>query len=166
MMTEKAQEELEKNTGEPDAHAAKVSGLFARIVRWYDPLNRLLSMGLDQGWRKCLADAVLPGKGEGKRILDLAAGTLDVTLALRKRHPAAQVLAMDFCPCWNTGKKKLSAQEKDFVLSVAADARALPLPDASVDGVTMAFGIRNIAPRSASLGNGARPQTRRPGLHP
>lgn len=157
MMTEKAQEELEKNTGEPDAHAAKVSGLFARIVRWYDPLNCLLSMGLDQGWRKCLADAVLPGNGEGKRILDLAAGTLDVTLAIRKRHPAAQVLAMDFCPpMLEYGQKKLSAREKDFVLSVAADARALPLPDASVEGVTMAFGIRNIAPRSASFAEMAR----------
>ena len=99
MNAENSQELLEEKTGTAtDAHAAKVSGLFARIVKWYDPLNRLLSLGLDQGWRKCLADAVLPGQTEGKRVLDLAAGTLDVTLAVRKRHPAAQVLAMDFCP--------------------------------------------------------------------
>ena len=92
MNAEKTQEELEEKTGTPvDAHAAKVSGLFARIVKWYDPLNRILSLGLDQGWRKCLADAVLPGQAEGKRVLDLAAGTLDVTLAVRKRHPTAQV---------------------------------------------------------------------------
>ena len=94
MNAENSQELLEEKTGTAtDAHAAKVSGLFARIVKWYDPLNRLLSLGLDQGWRKCLADAVLPGQTEGKRVLDLAAGTLDVTLAVRKRHPAAQVLA-------------------------------------------------------------------------
>lgn len=156
-MTEKPQEPLEESANAPDPHAAKVSGLFARIVRWYDPLNRLLSMGLDQGWRKCLADAVLPGKGEGRRVLDLAAGTLDVTLAIRRRHPAAQVLAMDFCPpMLEYGQKKLTDKEKDFVLSVAADARSLPLPDASVDGVTMAFGIRNISPRSASFGEMAR----------
>ena len=99
MNAENSQELLEEKTGTAtDAHAAKVSGLFARIVKWYDPLNRLLSLGLDQGWRKCLADAVLPGQAEGKRVLDLAAGTLDVTLAVRKRHPAAQVLAMVFCP--------------------------------------------------------------------
>lgn len=148
MNAENSQELLEEKTGTAtDAHAAKVSGLFARIVKWYDPLNRLLSLGLDQGWRKCLADAVLPGQAEGKRVLDLAAGTLDVTLAVRKRHPAAQVLAMDFCPPMLVhGQKKLSGEDKDFVLSVGADARALPLPDACMDGLTMAFGIRNIAP--------------------
>lgn len=158
MNAENSQELLEEKTGTAtEAHAAKVSGLFARIVKWYDPLNRLLSLGLDQGWRKCLADAVLPGQAEGKRILDLAAGTLDVTLAVRKRHPAAQVLAMDFCPPMLVhGQKKLSGEDKDFVLSVGADARALPLPDACMDGLTMAFGIRNIAPRSASFAEMAR----------
>ena len=137
MNAENSQELLEEKTGTAtDAHAAKVSGLFARLVKWYDPLNRLLSLGLDQGWRKCLADAVLPGQAEGKRVLDLAAGTLDVTLAVRKRHPAAQVLAMDFCPPMLVhGQKKLSGEDKDFVLSVGADARALPLPDACMDGL-------------------------------
>lgn len=88
MNAENSQELLEEKTGTAtDAHAAKVSGLFARIVKWYDPLNRLLSLGLDQGWRKCLADAVLPGQAEGKRVLDLAAGTLDVTLAGAQAPP-------------------------------------------------------------------------------
>lgn len=50
----------------------------------------------------------------------------------------------------------MTDKEKDFVLSVAADARSLPLPDASVDGVTMAFGIRNISPRSAAFREMAR----------
>ena len=149
-------ENTESNSAE-DAHAAKVSGLFARIVNWYDPLNRLLSLGLDQGWRKCLADAALPNDSEGKRVLDLAAGTLDVTLALRKRYPGAQVLAMDFCPPMLVhGQKKLPEDAGDFVLSVASDARALPLPDACVDAVTIAFGIRNIAPRSTAFAEMAR----------
>ena len=140
-----------------DAHAARVSGLFARIVRWYDPLNRILSFGLDQGWRKCLADAALVGPSEGKRILDLAAGTLDVTLALRKRYPSAQILAMDFCPPMLVhGQEKLSDADRDVILSVGADARRLPLPDACVDGITMAFGIRNIAPRDAAFSEMAR----------
>lgn len=158
MNTENPKETLEETPSvSQDAHAAKVSGLFARIVKWYDPLNRLLSMGLDQGWRKCLADAVLPEASEGKRVLDLAAGTLDVTLAVRKRHPAIQVLSMDFCPPMLVhGQKKLSDADRDFVLSVGADARALPLPDACVDGITMAFGIRNISPRSASFKEMAR----------
>ena len=137
--TENPKETLEEtSSASQDAHAAKVSGLFSRIVKWYDPLNRLLSMGLDQGWRKCLADAVLPEASEGKRVLDLAAGTLDVTLAVRKRYPDVQVLSMDFCPPMLVhGQKKLSAADRDFVLC-RSDARALPLPDACVDGVTMA----------------------------
>ena len=145
MNAENSQELLEEKNGTAtDAHAAKVSGLFARIVKWYDPLNRLLSLGLDQGWRKCLADAVLPGQAEGKRVLDLAAGTLDVTLAVRKRHPAAQVLAMDLPSHAGAWAKEASGEDKDFVLpSGPTHERS---PDACMDGLTMAFGIRNIAP--------------------
>ena len=141
-----------------DEHASLVSNLFSGIVRWYDPLNRLLSLGLDQGWRRCLADSVLPGAGRnrwdtaGKTILDLAAGTLDVSLVLRRRYPGIRVLSMDFCtPMLVHGQGKLHGEEQESVLPVAADARCLPLPDACVDGITMAFGIRNITPRSASF---------------
>ena len=138
-----------------DEHAVRVSRLFSGIVNWYDFLNRLLSLGLDQGWRKCLADLVFPGVfGEfgGKKVLDLAAGTLDVSLALRHRYPGVEVLAMDFCPPMLVrGKSKLVGRDREKVLLSAADARFLPLPDASVDGITMAFGIRNIAPRSSAF---------------
>lgn len=158
MNAENSQELLEEKTGTAtDAHAAKVSGLFARIVKWYDPLNRLLSLGLDQGWRKCLADAVLPGQAEGKRVLDLAAGTLDVTLAGAQAPPRRTGAGNGLLPSHaGARQKKLSGEDKDFVLSVGADARALPLPDACMDGLTMAFGIRNIAPRLASFAEMAR----------
>ena len=79
MNAENSQELLEEKTGTAtDAHAAKVSGLFARIVKWYDPLNRLLSLGLDQVWRKCIAEAVLHGQAAGKRVLDIGAATFEV----------------------------------------------------------------------------------------
>ncbi len=138
-----------------DEHAVRVSRLFSGIVRWYDFLNRLLSLGLDQGWRKCLAALVFPEiseEGKGKKILDLAAGTLDVALALRRRYPAVEVLAMDFCPPMLVrGQDKLAGEDLERVLLSAADARFLPLPDGSVNGITMAFGIRNIAPRSTAF---------------
>ena len=146
----------ESNREEEAQHASRVSGLFSRIVKWYDPLNRMLSLGLDQGWRKYLADAVLPHKPDG-RVLDLAAGTLDVTLAVRKRYPKSSVLAMDFCfPMLAHGQKKLSGTDASCTLSVAADAKHLPLPDACMDGVTMAFGIRNITPRAVAFREMAR----------
>lgn len=137
-----------------DEHAVRVSRLFSGIVNWYDFLNRLLSLGLDQGWRKCLADLVFPTESEagGKKVLDLAAGTLDVALALRRRYPGVKVLAMDFCPPMLVrGQSKIVGENTGKVLLSAADARFLPLPDGSVDGITMAFGIRNIAPRSAAF---------------
>ena len=138
-----------------DEHAASVARLFSGIVKWYDFLNRLLSLGLDQGWRRCLADSVFPGlrgAAVGKTVLDLAAGTLDVSLALCRRYPGVRVLAMDFCPPMLVrGQGKLDGDDKGAILSTAADARGLPLADSSVDGITMAFGIRNIAPRSAAF---------------
>ena len=66
--------------------------MFGRIVPFYDLLNRLLSLGLDQHWRKVLARNVR--LGETGRVLDLAAGTLDVSLAIRRRYPSAIVPAM------------------------------------------------------------------------
>ena len=146
-----------------DEHARRVARMFGAIVRWYDPLNHILSGGLDRRWRACLADAVfpaVPGAADRHcppRILELAAGTLDVALALRRRHPDARIPAFDFCPPMLAhGTGKLQGRDKAAVWPVAADARALPLPDACLDGITIAFGIRNIAPRSAAFAEMAR----------
>ena len=117
--------------------------MFGRIARFYDLLNRLLSLGVDQYWRKVLARNVR--LGQGGVVLDLAAGTLDVALAVRRRYPTALVPALDFCPpMLALGRRKLRDENARRILPVAADAKQLPLPDASVDCITMAFGIRNI----------------------
>lgn len=146
-----------------EGHARRVSGMFGSIARWYDPLNHILSGGLDRRWRACLADAVLPSASPGAkpsrppRILDLAAGTLDVALAVRHRCPEARIPAFDFCPPMLAhGVRKLKTEDKALVWPVAADARSLPLPDACLDGITIAFGIRNIVPRAAAFAEMAR----------
>ena len=132
------------------AHDAAVAGMFGRIVPFYDLLNRVLSLGLDQYWRKVLAQNVR--LGDTGRVLDLAAGTLDVSLAIRRRYPTAVVPAMDFCPPMLVrGSRKLKDNNARCILPVAADAKRLPLPDASVDCITIAFGIRNILPREAAF---------------
>lgn len=136
--------------------------MFGRIAGWYDPLNRLLSCGLDQRWRQCLASTARPGPQHF--LLDIAAGTLDVSLALARLYPGTRILAMDFClPMLERGKRKLGippqsrpapsgkASLSRIILPAAADALRLPLPDACVDAVTMAFGIRNIAPRDRAF---------------
>lgn len=124
--------------------------MFGRIVRFYDLLNRVLSLGLDQHWRKVLARNVR--LGEGGVVLDLAAGTLDVSLAIRRQYPTALVPALDFCPPMLVqGSRKLKGDNARRILPVAADAKRLPLPDASVDCLTIAFGIRNIIPRETAF---------------
>ncbi len=124
--------------------------MFERIVPWYDRLNIVLSLGIDRLWRKRLVREVrLFNTG---RVLDLAAGTLDVALAIKKRYPHAMVPAMDFCPPMLVqGQKKLRKKGAQKIFPVAADAKKIPLPDASVDAITMAFGIRNIIPREEAF---------------
>lgn len=139
---------LPQASGGP-GHDAAVAGMFGRIATWYDFLNRLLSLGIDQRWRRELAASALPGNGLA---LDLAAGTLDVALALRRQAPDAQVAAMDFClPMLAQGVRKLKGENRRCILPVGADARRLPLKEGSANCITMAFGIRNIKPRAAAF---------------
>lgn len=133
----------------PEADAHTVERLFSGIAGVYDLLNRVLSFGLDARWRKRLvaAAAPFPARGVG-RILDLAAGTLDVSVALAKRYPRHSVLALDYCrPMLLAGMPKLARMANNNIHPLVGDGRRLPLPDASVDVITMAFGLRNIRPR-------------------
>lgn len=131
-----------------EAHGHKVAAMFGRIARWYDFLNRLLSLGQDVWWRYRLVRAVNPPP-DGL-VLDLAAGTLDVSVELLRQHPGLRVAALDFTlPMLVVGReRKLKGTRAERIFPVQADGRALPLPDASVDAVTIAFGIRNIKPRA------------------
>ncbi len=127
-----------------------VSAMFERIVPWYDTLNTVLSLGIDSLWRRRLVREVRP-LNTG-RVLDLAAGTLKVSLALRRRYPNIIVPALDFCPpMLMQGKKNLRGANTSAILPVGADARCLPLNDNSVDAITMAFGIRNVTPREEAF---------------
>ena len=134
----------------PEHDGRAVASMFGRIVPWYDMLNRVLSLGCDRFWRARLAEAARPGSTG--RILDLAAGTFDVALALCARYPDITVPAVDFClPMLQKGQSKLRGRKQKRILPIACDATCLPLPDACVDSVTMAFGIRNIQARRAAF---------------
>lgn len=126
--------------------------MFGRIAGWYDFLNHFLSLGQDCYWRYRLVRLVRPKK-DGM-VLDLAAGTLDVSVELLRQYPGCRVLAMDFAyPMLHCGKgKKLDGKHENVrgkrISTAQADGKALPLPDDCLDGATIAFGIRNILPRS------------------
>ncbi|WP_027723266.1 ubiquinone/menaquinone biosynthesis methyltransferase [Maridesulfovibrio zosterae] len=131
-------------------HGKKVAAMFGRIAGWYDFLNHFLSAGQDVYWRYRLVKLVRPEKNG--LVLDLAAGTLDVSVELTRQYPDAKVLAMDFAyPMLSCGKgKKLEGKHEKrsgVIAAVQADGKKLPLPDCCLDGATIAFGIRNILPR-------------------
>jgi len=137
----------------PDPTA--VNSMFGRIARRYDLANRLLSGGMDLWWRRRLVAAVhrtAPGA-----VLDLATGSGDVAFALaRALPPSAAITGMDFCqPMLDEADAKKGAAGPNRFANVIfrqGDGLALPLPDASVDAVTIAFGLRNLADRARGLG--------------
>lgn len=127
------------------AAAQWVRGMFGRIAPRYDLLNHLLSFNLDKRWRARTVARVAPILDRpDARVLDLCCGTGDVALALeqRARRP---VLASDFShPMLVEARRKIGLRGFRTPL-FEADALSLPLPDASLDLITVAFGFRNLA---------------------
>ena len=131
-----------------------VNSMFGRIARRYDVANRLLSGGLDVWWRRQLVAAVR--RRSPTDILDLATGSGDVAFALSRSLPAGvHITGMDFCqPMLDEAEIKKTASGAGRYANVLfrqGDGLALPLPDASVDAVTISFGLRNLADRARGL---------------
>ena len=117
--------------------------MFGRISRWYDLLNHVLSLGLDIHWRRRLVQSA--SVHTTRTLLDLAAGTMDVSVELTRRFPESRVLAADFSlQMLLQGRTKIGSRP---IYPLGADALRLPLADSCLDCVTMAFGIRNVRPR-------------------
>lgn len=134
----------------------RVAGMFGRVAGSYDLLNHLLSAGLDIAWRRAMVRALLaPGLPPGP-VLDLAAGTLDVSVMLSRLGRRA-IVAVDPClPMLQAGRSKIGEGPGAAIHPVLGDGLRLPLPDASAAGATIAFGIRNIRPRTEAFAELAR----------
>ena len=153
--------------------AAWVRGMFARVARRYDVANHLLSCNIDRLWRARTVRRVRPIlERPGARVLDICCGTGDLTLALARECPTpasgracpaptpnpcrgeaclarecrALVFGSDIC-----NPMLVAARGKGAAGLFEADALCLPLRDASLDLVTVAFGFRNLANYGAGL---------------
>lgn len=118
-----------------------VATMFGRIAQRYDLLNRIMSLGQDQRWRRRMAAlAQLP---PGGLALDLATGTGDVGFALLAEEPTARVIGADFAlPMMQVGQQKRQAGQR--LRFCAADALALPFESNRFDALLHAFLMRNI----------------------
>jgi demethylmenaquinone methyltransferase/2-methoxy-6-polyprenyl-1,4-benzoquinol methylase len=124
----------------------QVQAMFSGIAGRYDLLNHVLSGGTDFYWWARMARAA--GAAPGRSFLDVAAGTGDSSVALARR--GAQVVTSDFTQAMlRLGPEKFRRKGlRDRIwASVGADAQRLPFRDASFDGVTICYGIRNVEDR-------------------
>jgi demethylmenaquinone methyltransferase / 2-methoxy-6-polyprenyl-1,4-benzoquinol methylase len=123
--------------------------MFATIAGRYDFLNHLLSGNIDKRWRRIVAERIKSNvRLEGALFLDVACGTGDLAQTLFETT-GGKVYATDFCrPMLDIAVGKVSSD----VTLIESDALRLPFSDGSFDGVTIAFGLRNLANVQQGLG--------------
>lgn len=125
--------------------------MFESVAPRYDLLNRLLSLGLDQGWRRAaLAELDLR---PGARVLDLCCGTGDLSLLL---PPGATAIGCDFTPAMLEIAAAKAARRARGLPVVAGDALRLPFRSRTFDGVVVGFGVRNLPGIEAALAEALR----------
>lgn len=132
---------------------ARIRGMFAAIAGTYDPLNHLLSLNQDKSWRRFTVEAV--GARTGDRVLDVCTGTGDLATELaRAVGPGGSVVGTDFCEAMvRIGVGKTAGLPARLGV---ADTLRLPFRDGTFRGVTVGFGIRNVADLKAGIREMAR----------
>jgi demethylmenaquinone methyltransferase / 2-methoxy-6-polyprenyl-1,4-benzoquinol methylase len=119
-----------------------VRGMFDRIAPVYDAMNRVMTAGLDQRWRRLAAREVV---WPGDCVLDACCGTGDLAVEAERR--GGRVVGLDFSSrMLERARKKSGAIEW-----VEGDALALPFPDGEFDAATVGFGVRNLSDLEGGL---------------
>jgi demethylmenaquinone methyltransferase/2-methoxy-6-polyprenyl-1,4-benzoquinol methylase len=135
--------------------AARVGAVFDDVAGRYDVMNDLMSLGLHRYWKRFALSVARPRAGE--RVLDVAAGSGDLALALaRAVGPRGEVWASDI-------NRRMLERGRDRLLdegvvapAVQCDAERLPFPAACFDCVTVGFGLRNMTHKDRALAEMAR----------
>jgi demethylmenaquinone methyltransferase/2-methoxy-6-polyprenyl-1,4-benzoquinol methylase len=129
----------------------QVQAMFDRIARVYDRLNTVMTAGLDRHWRRRAAD--LARVAEGDPVLDVATGTGDLAVELRRRVGAgARVVGLDF----SEGMLELARAKEPAIDFVQGSALELPYADGEFAAATVGFGARNFSDLGLGLSEMAR----------
>ena len=145
----------------PDEKVSRVKGVFRSVASRYDVMNDLMSAGVHRLWKHDTIAKLNPQPGE--RLLDVAGGTGDLAKAFidradragkrRGKPEKASAVVCDINDAMlDAGRARRDMAAYDGRIGwVCGDAQALPFEDRSVDALTIAFGIRNVADRDAAL---------------
>ena len=131
----------------PNEKARYVHSMFARIAHRYDRMNRLMSFGRDQSWRRRALQ--LAGVPPGGRLLDVASGTGDLALLSLECDPSARVTGVDLTfEMIELGRQKQKTRTPTHSQSsidwTVGDGLRLPYPDETFDAVVSGFMMRNV----------------------
>jgi demethylmenaquinone methyltransferase/2-methoxy-6-polyprenyl-1,4-benzoquinol methylase len=144
-MSQFAHDKIVPYTGSDSGKKEQVADMFNSIAKKYDFLNRFLSLGIDQGWRK-KAIAQL-GNKPISHLLDIATGTADMALmAYQQLHPT-KITGIDISEgMMQYGRIKIDQKKwSDKIELVLGDSTAIPFDADFFDGAMVAFGVRNFA---------------------
>lgn len=129
----------------------RVARMFNELAPVYDLGNHLLSLGLDFRWRKRLAKEL--GKYQPESVLDLASGTADLAIAIKKRLPEALTVGIDLAAKMlaRAGRKIARSGPGGSIALALADVEDLPFADQSFSAASIGFGVRNLEARPRGL---------------
>lgn len=126
-----------------------VRKMFDSITPSYDILNRLLSLGMDARWRK-VAASLIPNNPTC--VLDIATGTGDLALTIKKLYPKTRVIGLDFASnMLKIARKKTEKANVSKVQYILGDGLHIPCADNSMDAATSAFALRNMPERELAI---------------
>lgn len=126
-----------------DKSSSTIENMFDTIAPKYDRLNHILSLGIDKGWRRRVVKAV--ERNHPREVLDVAAGTCDLSIALAKGCRDAHITAVDLsAEMLEIGRTKLAREGLSKQIEIQKqDATQMTFKDNSFDVLTVAFGVRN-----------------------
>ena len=137
-----------------EAKKPMVRAVFDSVASRYDLMNDLMSLGVHRAWKRDFVTALQPSGRQ--TLLDLAGGTGDIALGWRRGGGGAAILSDINAAMLAVGRERVAASGVGGVAFLVTDAEALPLPNASVDVVSIAFGLRNVTDKAAALAEARR----------
>ena len=130
-------------------NSESVAMMFDRIASGYDRVNAMISLRLHKRWNARFVDAIFQRIEPHATLLDLCAGTGAIAFEYLKRAaPSAKAYLLDFSKemlaCAGRKAEKMELSDSHAIEYLIANAEKIPLPDRSVDAITIAYGLRNI----------------------